>query len=158
MRSTTSTQELPCVNSPSAPFSLPAPFAVGVNTMALHTSTATWGPDALKFNPARWIQPCSTEEAKETIITPPRGTFIPWSSGPRVCPGQKMSQVEFVTVIATLFRRCTAKPAAMRGETEDEMKQQLLALMQDSQPILTLQMNRPNEVLLSWKRRNNCDV
>jgi hypothetical protein len=89
----------------------------------------------------------------ETIKTPPRGTYLPWSFGPRMCPGQKMSQVEFVTVIATLFRRCTAEPASEQADDKREARHQLLALMQDSQPVLTLQMNRPNNVYLSWKGR-----
>ncbi|GJC86382.1 hypothetical protein ColLi_09220 [Colletotrichum liriopes] len=47
-------------------------------------------------------------------MTPPRGSNLPWSGGPRMCPDQKMSQVEFVTVIATLFRQCTAE--SVQGE------------------------------------------
>jgi cytochrome P450 len=122
--------------------------------MALHTSLSTWGPDALDFNPARWICPSTERDVGETIKAPPRGTYLPWSFGPRMCPGQKMSQVEFVTVIATLFRRCTAEPASKEAEDKGEARQQLLALMQDSQPVLTLQMNRPNDVYLNWKGRN----
>ncbi|KAJ0322762.1 hypothetical protein COL5a_008588 [Colletotrichum fioriniae] len=97
---------------------------------------------------------------------PHRGTFLPWSSGPRTCPGQKMAQVEFVTVLATLFHQCTIEPVPEDGDestttqstTTTEMaaaqaRQRLLDLMQDSQPRLTLQMNRPEDVCLRWTKR-----
>ncbi|KAK1584968.1 uncharacterized protein LY79DRAFT_559927 [Colletotrichum navitas] len=64
-----------------------------------------------------------------------------------------MSQVEFVTVMATLFRKCTVEPVPRAGESADRARQRLLDLTRDSQPILTLQMNRPDEVRLRWKRR-----
>jgi cytochrome P450 len=120
--------------------------------MALHTSPSFWGPDALDFNPARWLQASESVE-EPALTTPPRGRFIPWSMGPRVCPGQKMSQVEFVAVIATLFRRCNAQPVIKKGEDTDGARQRLLDLMQDSQAVLTLQMNRPKDVLIQWMAR-----
>jgi hypothetical protein len=148
-----SSQEIPSAHSPSTLVCLSVPFTVSVNIMALHTSVTTWGPDALDFNPARWICPSTEEGMGETIKTPPRGTYLPWSFGPRTCPGQKMSQVEFVTVIATLFRRCTAEPVSEQADDKREARHQLLALMQDSQPVLTLQIKRPDYVYLSWKSR-----
>ncbi len=79
--------------------------------------------------------------------------FLPWSAGPRVCPGQKMSQVEFVIAIATLFRQCRVKPVVRKGENSEQAKARLSELMEDSQPRLTLQMNNPEEVHLKWTRR-----
>lgn len=64
-----------------------------------------------------------------------------------------MSQVEFVAVIATLFRRCNAQPVIKKGEDTDGARQRLLGLMQDSQAMLTLQMNRPKDVLIQWTER-----
>jgi cytochrome P450 len=120
--------------------------------MALHTSPSTWGPDALAFNPARWLRPVE-EGAQPELVTPPRGTYLPWSVGPRTCPGQKMSQVEFVAVVATLFRRCTARPVVREGESVQLARRRVLGLVQDSRPVLTLQMGRPGEVLLEWAKR-----
>jgi len=78
---------------------------------------------------------------------------MPWSVGPRVCPGQKMSQVEFVAVIATLFRRCSALPVVREGESTELARQRLLHLLQDSQPVLTLQINKPEDVHIHWAKR-----
>ncbi|KAK2029011.1 cytochrome P450 [Colletotrichum zoysiae] len=182
MRSTETAQTMsyPSSHPPaSASSSSPSTFTLGaapslvyINTVALHTSPSTWGPDALAFKPSRWLQPANAavpgdekeEEAEvkkkgdqsppsQQFFTPPRGTYVPWSGGPRACPGQKMSQVEFVTVVATLFRRCTVEPARRAGESAEGARRRLLDLTRDSQPIVTLQMKRPDEVRLRWTRR-----
>ncbi|KXH51828.1 hypothetical protein CSAL01_06287 [Colletotrichum salicis] len=186
MRSNTTTQTLPSQiststtptsTSASIPSSSPSathaasytipPCTVYINTVALHTSPKTWGSDALAFKPTRWLTPqtssssASSSSPPQPHIQPPRGAFLPWSSGPRTCPGQKMAQVEFVTVIATLFHKCTVEPvlehdnSSAEPATENAIKarQGLLDLMQDSQPRLTLQMNRPKDVRLRWTRR-----
>jgi len=147
MRSITTSQN---IASADASFQMTAPCTIYVNTVALHTSYSTWGSDALSFNPARWLQPGTPEPA---FIAPQQGTFMPWSVGPRICPGQKMSQVEFVAVVATLFRRCSARPVVREGESTQLARQRLLDLLQDSQPVLTLQMNRPEDNHIHWADR-----
>ncbi|KAH7018085.1 cytochrome P450 [Microdochium trichocladiopsis] len=187
MRSTTVPQTIPCsptsaTESTKLPtLSIPAPCAVYVNTVALHTSRATWGEeDAMDFNPARWVKPATgTRESAETVeaedaapetlisssgaggVTP--GSFLGWSSGPRKCPGQKMSQVEFVAVIATLFGRCRVEPdigsdpAGSDEKTREESlcaaRQRLLDVAQDSGILFTLAMNKPRDVRLRWTPR-----
>lgn len=133
--------------SESSSFPLQAPCAVHVSTMALHTSHSGWGSDRLVFNPSRWLQ------SGVGFHVPHRGTYMPWSSGPRACPGQKMSQVEFVSAIMTIFRSCSVEPVLEDGETIGRGREKLLDLLQDSQPVLTLQINRPKEVRLRWMRR-----
>ena len=64
-----------------------------------------------------------------------------------------MSQVEFVAVVATLFRRCSARPVVREGESTQLARQRLLDLLQDSQPVLTLQMNRPEDNHIHWADR-----
>jgi hypothetical protein len=64
-----------------------------------------------------------------------------------------MSQVEFVAVIATLFHRCSARPIAREGESTELARERLLNLLQDSQPVLTLQLNRPEDVHIDWVKR-----
>ncbi|KAH7012545.1 cytochrome P450 [Microdochium trichocladiopsis] len=174
-------------NAELSTITIPAPCAVYINTMALHASSSAWD-DASEFNPARWIQRISTgsnddddgsdndgsrvKAVNEEVIVDhsavlgiPRGGFLPWSSGPRKCPGQKMSQVEFVAVIATLFGRCNTEPEitggdALGGGAEEDMekrmqaaRQRLLDLTQDSQPLFTLAMNNPRDVRLRWTPR-----
>ena len=87
------------------------------------------------------------------LMTPPQGTLIPWSVGPRVCPGQKMSQVECVAVVSTLFRKCNARPIVHGGESLQTAQARLLDMLQNSQPVLTLQISRPQDVEIEWLKR-----
>lgn len=64
-----------------------------------------------------------------------------------------MAQVEFVAVISTLFRACKVEAAVLNGGTLAEARSKLMDLTQDSQPRVSLQMNKPNEVHLKWARR-----
>jgi hypothetical protein len=64
-----------------------------------------------------------------------------------------MSQVEFVSVVMTLFGKCNVEPVAEKGQTVEQARERLLGLLQDSQPVLTLQINKPREVKLKWTRR-----
>ncbi|KAL8366308.1 hypothetical protein RB595_004870 [Gaeumannomyces hyphopodioides] len=157
MRATAATQAVPLGHSspPASSFTLRGPCAAHVNIMALHTSPASWGSDALEFNPARWIRSVSGAQGEpvEELVTPPRGVFMPWSAGPRVCPGQKMSQVEFVAVISTLFRSCSAQPVQVAGESAQQARRRLLDLAQDSHAVLTLQISKPRDARLRWTRR-----
>lgn len=136
----------------SRTFPLAGPFSAYINTMALHTLPSTWSPDSLAFKPTRWLDPNAPEP---TLIKPSHGTYMPWSIGPRSCPGMKMSQVEFVAVVATLFRRCNARPVRKEGECEEQARQRLLDLMEDSQNVLTLRMTRQEEVGIEWVERKS---
>lgn len=102
---------------------------------------AVGNEDEFAFRPSRWVNPPGSGQ---TYFQPPKGAFLPWSIGPRVCPGQKMAQVEFTAIFLTLFRRhrIEAVPLSMdrREETESERNARLDALMKDSMSVLTLQM------------------
>lgn len=180
MRSTEKAQTVPCSsstdNNSASSLVIPARCAVHVNITALHSSPTAWGGDdnALKFDPTRWLKPgTSTGEDVNDIDgaqTPHEtlrgaselepGRFLPWSGGPRRCPGQKMSQVEFVAVIATLFGRCSVEPDVSGDVTgrdkEDALRvarQRLLETAEDSQILFTLAMNKPRDVRLRWTPR-----
>jgi cytochrome P450 len=102
-------------------------MTVYVNSHAMHSNAAIWGADVNVFKPSRWINPSTGE-----IITPPKGTFLPWSGGPRVCPGMKMAQVEFVATFSTLFRGARCVALLDEGRTEEEQSERLEELMADS--------------------------
>jgi cytochrome P450 len=89
----------------------------------------------------------STEE----LYQPPVGVFLPWAGGPRVCPGKKFAQVEFIAVIARLFRRHQVKPLLEPGETVQDAKKRVLENVEDSDVVITLQMKHPERVKLVWE-------
>lgn len=51
-------------------------------------------------------------------MPPPPIGFYPWSGGPRVCPGQKFAQVEFVAVLACVLRGAKVKPCIRKVTPE----------------------------------------
>jgi cytochrome P450 len=151
LHTTRSTKTRQVLTKGSHTYVVPANALIYINNSALHTNPETWGADSLEFRPTRWLAQDST--SSDVFVTLPRGRFIPWSGGPRVCPGQKMSQVEFVAVIATIFKRYTVAAVLEKGETVEAARERLRGVMLDSQPRLTLQMNKPHEVKLKWSRR-----
>ncbi|KAL8911697.1 MAG: hypothetical protein Q9171_003187 [Xanthocarpia ochracea] len=137
---------------------LPPSTSVNLNIQALHTDAKTWGPDSLSWRPSRWFTkssggtPSENNPASQTFITPPKGSFIPWADGPRVCPGQKVAQVEFVAVLATLLGKYRVKPVLEAGKSEEDGRKALLGMVDDSAIFaITLQMNQPGKVALAWE-------
>jgi cytochrome P450 len=125
---------------------LTAPMMVYVSASSIHYQPEIWGADASQFRPSRWL------DDSGDLITPPKGTYLPWSGGPRVCPGVKMSQVEFVATFATLFRSVKCEPLCAGEETDTEARTKLEAIMADSVQKLTQQVKDPKEVKLRWIR------
>ncbi|MCJ1388203.1 hypothetical protein MMC18_001048 [Xylographa bjoerkii] len=166
----------------STTFPIPPDTYVTINVQALHTNPHTWGPDALTWRPGRWIQPShaanSTPHSKqaektypdskqtettpldsvpETLFNPPKGTFIPWADGPRNCPGQKVARVEFVAVLATLFRKAQVRPAGGEAGAQGvgEARARVLDVVEASSiQAVTLQMpDAGRAVRLVWRGR-----
>ena len=126
---------------------IPARTEVYVTGACTHVRPALWGADALAFRPSRFL------DAEGKLCEPDKGTFLPWSGGPRYCPGMKMSQVEFVAVVAEACRTYRVELVKREGEGAEECRRRYEGLVRDSQPVVTLQMKRPREVRLRWVRR-----
>jgi cytochrome P450 len=141
-------------------FYFPPNTTVYINTVGLHIDPAVWQnlnlaeneeeseTDELAFRPTRWIN-LSTESPQ--IFKPPKGTYVPWSTGPRVCPGQKMALVEFTAIFLKLFHKHRIEAVLLKGasgelETRVQLESRLDARMRDSISALTLQMNNVYDV------------
>ncbi|KAF2442518.1 cytochrome P450 [Karstenula rhodostoma CBS 690.94] len=119
-----------------------------------------WGDDVFEFRPSRWSVKAAKLTGSTSIAQVPKleaagakESFLPWSSGPRACPGMKMAQTEFLSVIYTIFSEYRTEPALEAGESLEHGLSRVAAIVADSQPRLTLQMNRPNDLKLKWVRR-----
>lgn len=64
---------------------------------AIHLNPLIWGPDPEKFDPDRWDN-LTGEAAKPH-------SFATFGMGPRGCPGQVYTRLEFKAVIVAVMRR-----------------------------------------------------
>jgi len=127
-------------------YTIPPNVNVYANLVAIHTSPKYW-EDSLTFRPSRFLG------EDETPIVPASGTYLPWSTGPRVCPGKKFAQVEFVAVIAKLLRKYRVRPVLEKGETFELAKERILSVVNDSDLFITLNMKRPEKVRVWFEER-----
>lgn len=128
------------------------------NVIGSATFPEFWGQEHLDWKPDRWIEaPRPSQElnlrdslSQENVVQPAKskGAFIPWSGGARVCPGKKVSQVEFVAVVATLLRAYRIEVVPRQGETEAQARARCLEVVKDSETQVTLQMRDPESVSL----------
>ncbi|KAK4897815.1 hypothetical protein LTR27_004587 [Elasticomyces elasticus] len=139
---------------------LPANTAVYVNSIAVHLDPEVYrninlqdgefpsDDDENRFRPSRWVNPPGSQQVH---FQPPKGTYLPWSAGPRVCPGMAMAKVEFSAVMLTLLRRSRLEAVSLKGESREQTDRRLDARMRDSMSILTLQMNNVYDMADSEK-------
>jgi hypothetical protein len=71
-----------------------------------------------------------------------------------VCPGKKFSQVEFVAIMAGLFRDWRVEPVLEKGEDLAAASKRVMRLVEeDTGQVLLLQMLHPERAPLVWKKR-----
>ena len=132
---------------------VPPNTILSVNINALQTDPKHWGSDTLIWKPQRWIT-TDASSGLERLADPPKSTvYVPWGVGPRVCPGKKFSQVEFVAVIACLLRGYRLRPARGDDEVEQKARGRLLEVVRNSQFKITPKMRRPEDASIVLERR-----
>ncbi|KAF2248737.1 cytochrome P450 monooxygenase-like protein [Trematosphaeria pertusa] len=135
---------------------IPAGTRVLLNLNALHTHPRYWGNDGHDWRPSRWIKTVPGEGASaggEELITPVKGSYLPWGEGLRACPGKKFAQVEHVAVMAAIFRDHCVMPVKEAGEDDAAARLRVLNVVNDSGMVLLLQMFHPEKAALQWKKR-----
>ncbi|RMZ39501.1 hypothetical protein AFCA_002349 [Aspergillus flavus] len=131
---------------------IPKDTPVNVNTIALHTDPKQWGPDPLAWRPDRWIlQPCdsSLQKVSNELLK----YLFAWGDGPRLCPGQRFSQIEVFAVLICFFKSHRVELVPSRDQTMDQARSHALSLIQNSKVGLTLQMPDAESVGLRWVGR-----
>lgn len=91
---------------------IPAGSTVIVPLWVLHRVAASFAdPDPERFEPGRWAN-----------RTPRPGEFLPFSGGPRWCPGERLARAELAAVVTTLARRTRL---GLRGEPRPDIRRTL---------------------------------
>ena len=90
---------------------LPRRTVVFVSTWAQHHRPEYW-PDPDRFDPDRFLP--------EREATRPKGSYLPFGLGPRICIGLHFAMLEGPIVLATLLRRYAFDIDASREIVEDD--------------------------------------
>ncbi len=74
--------------------------AVVISPYALHRDERSWGPDAGEFRHSRWLREDGTFD--ESAPGQPRGAYLPFGAGSRMCIGAGFAVMEAVLLLARL--------------------------------------------------------
>jgi cytochrome P450 len=111
-----------------------------------------WGPDAHVFNPRRFISK-SAITGEEELVVPPDTLFIPWLAGPRVCPGKKFSQVEFVAIVAQIFSEYRVEILRETRENEADARARFEGVVGEKYFNVSTHLKKPAEGAVRFVRR-----
>jgi len=156
---------------------IPNRVEVYLHTTGLHRNPKYWAPvgksesDAQTsgyYKPERWRIENKNNEAidygeeesmapqgkntEKVFYRPYRGSFLPFSEGPRACIGRKFANVEFVATLSTLFREYSVELEVKEGEKYEEAKIRAWAYVESRGNFLTLRPKGP-DVGICWVRR-----
>ncbi|KAJ7677044.1 cytochrome P450 [Mycena polygramma] len=87
------------------PIYVPAGTRTIFSTILMHRRTDLWGPDALEFDPERFL-----DARLHQYLTPHPFIFLPFNAGPRICLGQQFAYHEasfFLVRLLQTFSRIT---------------------------------------------------
>jgi cytochrome P450 len=131
---------------------IPKNTFIGVNLAGLHVETESWGTNSLEWLPSRWITHDETGAEKLAPMAP--GAFLPWAAGPRVCPGKKFSQVEFVAVLACLLKGYSVEPDSGGEVSCAAASEMLMEEVRQSSFNFLLKVKHPERIRLRCVPRN----
>ncbi len=113
-------------------YQIPAGRSILISPYTLHRHP-DYFPQPDHFNPDRWTSPAATHL--------PRGAYLPFGAGPRVCIGQPFALMELHLIVATLAQQLTF----------DLVPGQAIL----PEPLLTLRPNSPVRVIVRRRTIRN---
>lgn len=94
---------------------VPKGWYASANFNCCHHDPEVWGDDTEVYRPSRWIEVVDEKEHLKKYVE-----FMPWSAGPRICPGMKFAQVEFTAVVSTVLRHYRLEGSAGLQDAVDD--------------------------------------
>ncbi|KAI0772038.1 cytochrome P450 monooxygenase pc-2 [Trametes elegans] len=100
---------------PSAPrVFIPAQMAVAYSVFLMHRRKDYWGPDALDFDPNRWL-----DERLNKYFTANPFIFAPFNAGPRICLGQQFAYNEMSLFLVRLLQNFSGMELDLYAQPPD---------------------------------------
>ncbi|KZT68533.1 cytochrome P450 [Daedalea quercina L-15889] len=91
---------LPNPDPNGKPFYVPPGTAVSYYPFVMHRNTEFWGPDAMEFDPDRFL-----DKRLHKYLVPNPFIFLPFNAGPRICLGQQFAHNEVSFFLIKLLQR-----------------------------------------------------
>ncbi|KAG1750532.1 cytochrome P450 [Suillus paluster] len=85
------------------PLFVPGGISISYSVFLMHRRTDLWGPDALEFDPDRWL-----DERVNKYLIPNPYIFLPFNAGPRICLGQQFAYNEMSFMLIRLLQNFSA--------------------------------------------------
>ncbi|KAJ7725998.1 cytochrome P450 monooxygenase pc-3 [Mycena metata] len=96
------------------PLYIPAATRIVYAVFLMHRRTDLWGPDALEFDPDRFM-----DERLHKYLTPNPYIFLPFNAGARICLGQQFAYQESSFFLVRLLQRFSSFNLAPDAQPED---------------------------------------
>ncbi|KFY45996.1 hypothetical protein V494_00661 [Pseudogymnoascus sp. VKM F-4513 (FW-928)] len=128
---------------------LPKGLYINFNVVSAHRNPKYWPsmgaskvsgkPDDLDdFIPERWLKQDAADHVEEDseeedfggftgksssaqLFRPARGSFLPFSDGPRSCLGRRLAQVELISMLAVIFQKYSIELAVDEWASDEEV-------------------------------------
>ncbi|KAK0202806.1 cytochrome P450 [Desarmillaria ectypa] len=98
-------------NKGRAPYYVPKDTRVIYSVFLMHRRTDLWGPDALEFDPDRFL-----DNRLHKYLTPNPFIFVPFNAGPRICLGQQFAYNEASYYLIRLLQTFSSFSLAMDAQ------------------------------------------
>ncbi|KAH9849996.1 cytochrome P450 monooxygenase pc-2 [Lenzites betulinus] len=106
---------LPNPNDPHGPrIFVPAKTGVAYSVFLTHRRKDYWGPDALSFDPDRWL-----DERLNKYFAANPFIFLPFNAGPRICLGQQFAYNEMSFFLIRLLQNFSHIELDLRAQPPD---------------------------------------
>ncbi|CAK7235748.1 hypothetical protein SBRCBS47491_009401 [Sporothrix bragantina] len=91
---------------------------------AVNKSEELWGPDALKFDPERWLRPGDGAPGSSAYASPSASnySFLTFLHGPRSCIGMQFARAEFACLLAAWVGRFQFRVQNLADLDEDSLE------------------------------------